>query len=342
MNEIKRKVNLNTLSEGLKVKYKGVLDLAGNKLKCYVLEDGTRVLSTRGMQIALKMTDENDSQTSGSRLGENLRQKSLEPFARGFKEAGDFEPIICYDEDGSKFHGYKATLLTSVCRIYLKARRSIHLSPRQRIIADQAEILIDSFADLGIIALVDEVTGYQYERERDELQNQLRKILGLYVLDKPLKWEKIFHWTFYKHLFRLWGQPFTVEVIIKPGFIGRLTNKYVYQNLPQGVLEKLKEKTPKSKKGNYSHKLHQLLTTEIGREDLKKTINSIETLLSISETKEEFEKLEAKYRQRKEFLYTGLGIRNEKRSSDEVKEKIKEDFDRKFKTLLSVPPQKDE
>jgi hypothetical protein len=64
--------------------------------------------------------------------------------------------------------------------------------------------------------------------------------------------------------------------------------------LPKGVLEKLKEKTPKTQGGNYKHKLHQLLTTEVGREDLRKTINSIETLASISEDKPEFEKLEAK------------------------------------------------
>jgi hypothetical protein len=128
-------------------------------------------------------------------------------------------------------------------------------------------------------------------------------------------------------------------VIIKPGFIGRLTNKYVYQNLPKGVLERLKEKTPKSEKGNYSRKLHQLLTTEIGREDLKKTINSIETLASISENKQEFEKLEMKYRQQKELLYTGLDTKRFPSIDDmDEKEKIKEDFDRKFKALLNIPP----
>ena len=118
--------------------------------------------------------------------------------------------------------------------------------------------------------------------------------------------------------------------MIKPGFIGTLTNKYVYRNLPQGVLEKLKEKTPKSEKGNWSRKLHQLLTTKIGREDLKKTINSIETLSSVSENKEEFEKLEARYRQQKELLYASLDLKDEEK-------KIKEDFNRKFKALLNVP-----
>ena len=40
-----------------KVKYKSE-KLVGFKLPCYVLEDGTRILSSRGMQEALKMMDE--------------------------------------------------------------------------------------------------------------------------------------------------------------------------------------------------------------------------------------------------------------------------------------------
>lgn len=319
-----------------RVKYKNEIDLVGFKLPCYVLEDGTRVLSGRGMANALKMTDENNKQSSGGRLVGNLSQKSLQPFIFREKRAVNFNPIICYDENNVEIHGYEATLLSDICNIYLEARRNIHLSPRQTIIANQCEILLGAFSKVGIIALIDEATGYQYERERDELQNQLRKILGLYVSDKPLKWQKIFPWTFYKQLFRLWGQPFTVEVMIKPGFIGKLTNKYIYGNLPKGVLEKLKEETPKSERGNWSRKLHQLLTTEIGREDLKKTINSIEALASVSENKKEFEKLEARYRQQKESLYASLNLKDKE-------EKIKEDFDRKFKALLSVPaPEKDE
>ncbi len=336
MNEIIRKLNSNNLSKGLRVKWKGELDLAGFKLPCFVLEDGTRILSSRSMESALKMIGENGEQERGPRLRRYLEQKTLQPFLyRGNKEGAHFDPIICYD-GGTEIRGYEATRLADFCDGMLEARKTIHLSPRQRIIADQCELLLRSFAKVGIIALIDEVTGYQYERERDELQKQLRKVLGLYVSEKPKKWQKVFPWTFYKQLFRLWGQPFTVEIIIKPGFIGRLTNKYVYGNLPHGVLEKLKEKTPKTEKGNWSRKLHQLLTTEIGREDLKKTINSIETLASISENKQEFEKFEAKYRQQKELLYTGLVAKDEKQISDE-KERIKKDFDRQFKALLSVP-----
>jgi hypothetical protein len=52
--------------------------------------------------------------------------------------------------------------------------------------------------------------------------------------------------------------------------------------------------------------------------------------LSVSETKEEFKNLERKYRLKKKSLYAGLDRQIEK-------DQIKEDFDKKFKALLSVP-----
>src|SRR4051794_8117132 len=181
-----------------KVKYEGELDLAGFKLPCYVLEDGTRVLSTMGVQLALKMVDQNDKQKSGTRLDENLNQKSLQPFISHRERPDGFKPIICY-KGGVKINGYEATVLADICNIYLEARRNIHLSPRQAIIADQCEILMRAFAKVGIIALVDEATGYQYEREKAELQ----AILKVFISEEILKWQETFQIDFYKQIFRL-------------------------------------------------------------------------------------------------------------------------------------------
>lgn len=73
--------------------------------------------------------------------------------------------------------------MADICEAFLEARNSIKLSTRQRIIADQCEILIRGFARVGITALVDEATGYQYERERDALQS----ILKAYINEEHLK-----------------------------------------------------------------------------------------------------------------------------------------------------------
>ena len=172
-----------------KVKYPGELDLAGFKLPCFVLEDGTRVLSGRGMANALKMVGEVEKgkEKPGNILKKYLGQKSLESFIYKEKTPEHFEPIICYI-GGTKTHGYEATLLVDICDAFLEARNSKHLSPRQKIIADQCEILVRSFAKVGIIALVDEATGYQYEREKTELQ----AILKAFISEEVLKWQKTF------------------------------------------------------------------------------------------------------------------------------------------------------
>lgn len=57
--------------------YEGILDLAGIEIPCYVLDDGTRILSGRKMQEALKIVDvEDGKQTAGTRLNRYLEQKN--------------------------------------------------------------------------------------------------------------------------------------------------------------------------------------------------------------------------------------------------------------------------
>lgn len=48
-----------------------------------------------------------------------------------------------------------------------------------------ADMIIRSVAKVGIIALVDEVTGYQHDREQHELQ----KLLKAYISRELLPWQ---------------------------------------------------------------------------------------------------------------------------------------------------------
>ena len=59
--------------------------------------------------------------------------------------------------------------------------------------------------------------------------------------------------------------------------------------MPVGVVDKIKQQTGKTEKGNWKFKWHQSLTPEIGRKHLIKQIHEVTTLMSISNTKEEFE-----------------------------------------------------
>lgn len=267
------------------IKYEGTLDLGGFTLPCYVLEDGTRILSGRKMQETLKIVDGN---VSGTILPRFLANSTLKPFIFNNKEVAHFEPIICY-KGKQQINGYEATVLTDICEAVLAARRSGEkLTERQNIVANQCEILLAAFAKIGIIALIDEATGYQNEREHFELQ----KILSAYISDEILKWQLTFTDDFYQQIFRLWGLPFIPKYIKnKPSFIGKLTRKYIYEELPKGVVEKIIEKTGKTEKGNWKYKWHQSLTPEIGREHLKKQIIEVTTLMSISKSKEQFNSL---------------------------------------------------
>jgi hypothetical protein len=283
------------MTDTLKITHEGELKLTNEiALPCYVLADGTRILSGRGMQNALKLTDAdsvNDTaKLSGVELARFIATKWFNSLITSPEMLEHFQPIICY-KGQQKINGYEATALVDFCNVLLQARKDDKIkTERQAIIADQCEILIRSFAKIGIIALVDEATGYQYEREKKELQ----AILKAFISEEILSWQKTFHDNFYKEIFRLWNIPFTAENIKrKPQFIGRLTNEFVYKNLPKGtfVLDKLKEKTPKTEGGNYRYRLHQSLTPEVGKEALKKVIYSIETLAAISDTKAKFKRL---------------------------------------------------
>lgn len=306
------------------IKYEGTLNLGENKLPCYVLEDGTRVLSGRKMQEILKVVDGN---ISGTKLPQFLSNSILKPFIFSNKDAAHFDPIICF-KGKQRINGYEATVLTDICEAILRARRSgVKMTERQQIVANQCEILLSSFAKIGIIALIDEATGYQNEREHFELQ----KILSAYISEEILKWQLTFTDDFYREVYRLWGIPFIPKYIKnKPSFIGKLTTKYIYDLLPDGVVDKIKEKTGKTDKGNWKYKWHQSLTPEIGREHLKKQIIEVTTLMSISKSKSEFNELfERKYNAKPIQLELEF---NE--DINEVKSKSNDDFDKGIDKII--------
>lgn len=305
------------------ISHEGELHLGGMSIPCYILEDGTRVLSGNAMQNALKLQDESDN-ASGTRLARYLNQTTLKPFIYKDKAPGHFDPIVCYKGE-QKINGYEATVLADICEAFLDARKNIKLSARQRIIADQCEILIRGFARVGIVALVDEATGYQYERERFELE----KILNAYISDEILKWQLTFTDDFYREIYRLWKLPFIPKYIKnKPSFIGKLTSKYIYEQLPKGVVDRIKEKTGKTEKGNWKYKWHQALTPEIGREHLKKQIIEVTTLMSISQSKEQFDSL---FQQK----YNTTPVQLELEFNEEIKnDSPNDDFDKGIDKIL--------
>jgi hypothetical protein len=260
--------------------HEGVTDISGIKIKSYVLDNGTRVLNRTQFIKSLGRT----GKAKGGRKYDKefeipvfLTAKSIKPFiSKNLME--NSEPIIFKDIHGQESIGYKAELLPEVCNVFIDAFDAGALSPMQIHIAERCKILIRGFATVGIIALVDEATGYQYDRDRQALH----KILEAYISKEFLPWTKRFPDEFYQELFRLKRWNYNPLSVKRPSYVGILTNQLVYKQLPEGVLEELKNKTPKSKSGHRTKRFHQSLTLDIGNSHLEKHLASVITLMRIS------------------------------------------------------------
>lgn len=107
-----------------------------------------------------------------------LPTKNLKPFISSELLASTI-PIEYRLPSGSVIaFGYKAEILPMVCHVYEDADRAGKLLRSQRHIAEAARALSRAFSKTGIIALVDEATGYQYDRARHALARILEKFIA--------------------------------------------------------------------------------------------------------------------------------------------------------------------
>lgn len=247
------------------------------EIECYVLEDETRVLSQASFLEALGRNRRAKVRADGS-LPVFLQGKGIAPFItdeiRDKAQPITFSPIA-----GGRANGFNALLLPEVCEIYLKARETKKLPANQQKVAVQAELIMRGLARVGIVALVDEATGYQAMRER----NALAKILEAFVDHELQQYIRTFPDDFYREMFRLRGLEFSVGSVKRPQYFGTLTNDIVYKRLAPGVLEELKRVSPKTESGRRKGKLFQNLTTNIGYPKLREHLGSVVTLMKLSD-----------------------------------------------------------
>ena len=247
------------------------------EIPCYVLEDETRVLTQRGMVSGLGMARGGSSHGGGDRLAHFVHQKTLNRFISEDLVTVTVSPIRFRAPNGAIAHGYPATLLVDLCRVVLEARDAGVLQKQQQHIAERADFLIRGLAKVGIIALVDEATGYQEIRERRALATILEKFIA-----KELQpWTKTFPYEFYQQIFRLkgWPMPSGGKSIKGPRVIGRYTNDIVYDRLAPGVLEELQRLTPKLPNGQRPNKFFQWFTPDLGHPKLKEHLAAVTALM---------------------------------------------------------------
>lgn len=267
--------------------FSGALKIGDRHIDCAVLEDGRRVINQSTMLTALE-------RTGGARRGPGprglpvLSALNLQPFIDDELRQLAENPVSYRLPTGQRAIGYDAEILPMICEVYLEARQHPRvLTKNQLPVARAAEILLRGLARIGLVALIDEATGYQEVRARAELQ----LILEAYVASELRPWIKMFPDDFFKETYRLQGWEYKPGTSKRTPYVGKLIKKYVYEQLPPGVLDELQRLNPRTESGHRAHRHHQLLTADTGNKHLDRQISTVTTLMRIARTKAEFETL---------------------------------------------------
>jgi hypothetical protein len=251
-------------------------------IPCYVLNDKRRVIVQSGMMGALDMKQGTAGRGTGDRLVRFLATRSINPFVPPHLRDMIISPIK-FKAGGSIAYGYEATILADMCDAVLDARQKGKLNYQQDHIAKRCEILVRGFARVGIIALVDEATGFQYDRPRRDLEEQLRKFLA----EDLTRYVESFPPAYFRHLCRLRGVELRPDMRL-PSYFGHLTNDLVYRRIAPGLLKALKDR--RAEKGKKSNKLYWWTSKDVGYPAMVFHLGRVTTLMELNTDYDEFHK----------------------------------------------------
>lgn len=250
--------------------FRGTLHIGDVELECHVLSDGRRMLTQREVVRLL---------TGGRESGALQRYFQGNPllsndFAAGrtvaFRVPGLNTPAI----------GYEATLLIEICESYLDARDQKLLKRNQQKLAIQAEIIVRACAKVGIIALIDEATGYQKVRAKNALQLKLQA----FITDELQEWVKVFPDEFWFELARLEGVHYSPRS--RPLRWGKYVMMFVYDAVDGDVGRQLRTKNPNP---HFLQNHHQWLK-DFGKDKVKMQIERVVTIMKLCEDMDDFRK----------------------------------------------------
>jgi P63C domain len=247
-------------------RWPGFLTIGNVELPVYVIDDGRRVISRTGATGVLI------GRQGGGKLESYIAVGALRKYIPSDLPG----QMIAFSMPGvvnKTVRGISAETFLEICRAYVKALdENASLTDHQRSVAIKASMFLASCAKVGLIALIDEATGYQYERTEDALQPKLR----LYLSEEMRKWEKTFPDEIWVEFGRLTNWKGSITK--RPKYWGKLVMELVYEYLDPDVAKWLKENAPKPQGGqNY----HRWLSGQYG---LRKLVEHIWKLVGIAKT----------------------------------------------------------
>jgi transcriptional regulator with XRE-family HTH domain len=258
-------------------KYYGELVLGQHTVDCYVLDTGERVISFRGLLRAI-------ADREGGNLAEYIGVSGL----KAYINKDDFlATTIEFNIPGAAYlssgKGIPAESFLTLCNAYVSAYYDGNLTTeRQQQIAIRCSMLLAACAKVGLIALIDEATGYQYDRKENSLQLKLKA----FIADEMRGWEKTFPDELWEQFGRL--THWQGNLHLRPKWWGKLVMELIYNAIDSDVALYLKEhKPPPVHKKNY----HQWLSDHYG---LKQLITHIYQIIGMAKTCSTMKELQEK------------------------------------------------
>lgn len=296
-SEIARKAAARRWDSSIPVAaHEGNIFVSDNEISAAVLPDGRRVLTQSTVLLALGRSRTPKAgtgvlSTAVDELPFFLQANVLKPFIDNDLLESTI-PIFYRTKDGKNAVGYNAEVLPKTCEVYLKFRdyslaTKGQVDSRYRHIIDACDLLMRGLAQVGIVALVDEATGYQSVRDRYALQ----AILDRYIAKELAAWAKRFPDEFYQQMFRLKGWPFNPISVAKPGVVGKYTVDIIYERLAPGLVEQLENLNPKTETGNRKSRHHQWLSSDVGHPALAQHLHAVIGLMRACTSWEQFHDL---------------------------------------------------
>jgi hypothetical protein len=217
-----------------------------------------------------------------------LQAEALKPFISEDLLAST-TPIFFKHLNGKRGVGYDAGLLPAVAEVYLSMRDAFAkdgkgVPGQYDHIVKACDIVMRGLARVGLVALIDEATGYQEVRDRMALQ----AILDKFLRKELAAWAKRFPDEFYQQIFRLRNWEWKGMRVNRPQVVAKYTNDFVWERLAPGLLEELKARNPKDEKGHRKAAHHQWLTEEVGDPKLAQHLYAVVGLMRASATWEQF------------------------------------------------------
>lgn len=223
-------------------RWRGTLNIVGLEVPCYVLDTGEKIIGrTSATELLTGIR-------GGGALEKYIGVKALEPFINNNLVLERMVPFRLAEVEGLEkaVKGLPADLMIEICQGFVAALQasfdptSTHpkMTDRQRQMAMKASIFLSACAKIGLEALIDEATGYQYEREVDALQVKLRA----FIADELRAWEKTFPDELWAEFGRLTAWKGSLHA--RPKWWGKLVIEMIYDTLDPDVADYLKNNKP--------------------------------------------------------------------------------------------------